>query len=90
MGVLTIILTALKGLVPLILEIWQGRGPSPLVVESEKAGAAEAMLKEQEAQNAEVTKAAAAADSVDAIVSDPDKLRAYEQADPNNVDNAKP
>lgn len=82
------IMGILSGIVDVVLKFIKGMGPSPLVVEAEKAGAANQALQTVEAANAEITKAAEASNDVAARISTDDGLRKYESTDPYNRDNA--
>ncbi len=70
------------------VKFWRNRGPSEVVTEAEKAGAATQAVKDTEAHDAEVQKAADAGAAVDARIASDDGLREYERTDKNNRDNA--
>lgn len=61
-------------------------GPGAVVVESEKAGAAQQAVSDLENTNAQAQQAAVAADGVTRLVATRGGLREYEAHDPNNRD----
>ena len=73
-------------IVDAVLALWKGRGPTPIVSEAEKVGAAEQALATEKANEADVQRASAAGDNLSPVLTDPGKLRDYEASDPNNRD----
>jgi hypothetical protein len=87
---MTWLIGLLSSLAGILLKLWQGRGPAPIVVEGEKAGAAESALQTEKDANVEITKSAEAGAAVDQRIATDDGLRKYEQSDPNNRANNRP
>ena len=80
------IFSLLGGIVPLILQILKGLGPPPIAVEAEKAGTAQAELKDETNAVEQVQKSSDAASAASTAISSDAGLRKYEQSDPNNRD----
>lgn len=75
-------------LVTALLDRWmKARAGNPVVLEAEKAGAAQAALEIRNQTDEQERKTASAVAAVELGISTPDGLREYEVRDPDNLDN---
>jgi hypothetical protein len=86
-GALTALVALLGPLGDFIVKLVKGFGPSPVVVEAEKAGAAQQAVSDLENTDAQAQNAAVASNSAVQLVATRGGLRQYEASDPNNRDN---